>query len=583
MNVLYNMLKKGVNGIDGEKKKNKKSFDFEMIRNEYRRYTNSAMKLEFDRRQIENDGIWKMRHKNGIKGESDKVRAKSGYIFNAVIQKHADAMDNYPEINILPREAGDIDEAKTLTKVIPCVMDLCDFKKTYSDNWYAKLKNGTAVYGVFWNPSLYFGLGDIEIKKIDIVNLAFEPGVSDIEESKYIFYTYSVSKESFISEYGSIDGAEFASPEDKKYNKNDTEFISERVKVIDCYYKKPLGGANVVHFLKFSGKKILYSSEKEGKESFYAHGYYPFVFDVLYPYEDSPLGFGIVDVLYHTQTQVDKLDEMILKNASLCSSGKILASKSLGINKAEILNAENEYVEFDGAGINDSNFKEFRPSPIPQSVVGYRDTKISEIKEVIGNRDFQQGGTQGGVTAASAITVLQAAGDKLTRDYIDASYRAYRKITLLVIELIRQFYSVERNFRITGSDVPEFVRYDNTNIAVRSTGKTNADGITENGQTFRKPEFDVVLSVQKKNPYTREMQNQTIIELLKAGLFNPQNIDVSLIVLDALQFEGKENIIEKLSALANKQNNAQNMQGVQDMQNTQDVPNVQTLAEVMGN
>ena len=560
--------------IDGRKAEIKKSFDFETIRNEYKRYTNSSMKVEFDRRQVENDSIWKMRHKNGITGENDKVRAKSGYIFNAIIQKHADAMDNFPEINILPREAGDIEEAKTLTKVIPCIMDLCDFKKTYSDNWYSKLKNGTAVYGVFWNPSLYFGLGDIEIKKIDIVNLAFEPGISDIEDSKYIFYTYSVSKESFIAEYKNIEGAEFAAPEDKKYNKNDTEFVSERIKIVDCYYKKPLGGTNVVHFLKFSGKKILYSSEQEGKESFYAHGYYPFVFDVLYPYEDSPLGFGIVDVLYHTQTQVDKLDEMILKNAALCSGGKILASKSLGINKNEFLNAENDYVEFEASVLNENNFKEFKPSPIPQSVVGYRNTKINEIKEVIGNRDFQQGGTQGGVTAASAITVLQAAGDKLTRDYIDASYRAYKKITTLVIELIRQFYNVERNFRITGGDVPEFVRYDNKNIAVQPTGKSSAEGITEDGNTFRKPEFDVVLSVQKANPYTREMQNQTIIELLKAGLFNPQNIDVSLIVLDALQFEGKESIMEKLTKLAQEQKNAQNILNVQ---------NAQGLESAMGN
>ena len=560
--------------IDGRKAEIKKSFDFETIRNEYKRYTNSSMKVEFDRRQVENDSIWKMRHKNGITGENDKVRAKSGYIFNAIIQKHADAMDNFPEINILPREAGDIEEAKTLTKVIPCIMDLCDFKKTYSDNWYSKLKNGTAVYGVFWNPSLYFGLGDIEIKKIDIVNLAFEPGISDIEDSKYIFYTYSVSKESFIAEYKNIEGAEFAAPEDKKYNKNDTEFVSERIKIVDCYYKKPLGGTNVVHFLKFSGKKILYSSEQEGKESFYAHGYYPFVFDVLYPYEDSPLGFGIVDVLYHTQTQVDKLDEMILKNAALCSGGKILASKSLGINKNEFLNAENDYVEFEASVLNENNFREFKPSPIPQSVVGYRNTKINEIKEVIGNRDFQQGGTQGGVTAASAITVLQAAGDKLTRDYIDASYRAYKKITTLVIELIRQFYNVERNFRITGGDVPEFVRYDNKNIAVQPTGKSSAEGITEDGNTFRKPEFDVVLSVQKANPYTREMQNQTIIELLKAGLFNPQNIDVSLIVLDALQFEGKESIMEKLTKLAQEQKSAQNILNVQ---------NAQGLESAMGN
>ena len=72
------------------------------------------------------------------------------------------------------------------------------------------------------------------------------------------------------------------------------------------------------------------------------------------------------------------------------------------------------------------------------------------------------------------------------------------------------------------------------------------------------------------------MQNQTIIELLKAGLFNPQNIDVSLIVLDALQCEGKENIMEKLSALANREKDAQAMQG------SQNVFNAQSLSGVLG-
>ena len=39
--------------------------------------------------------------------------------------------------------------------------------------------------------------------------------------------------------------------------------------------------------------------------------------------------------------------------------------------------------------------------------------KIEELKETSGNRDFSQGSTASGVTAASAIAALQEAGSKL--------------------------------------------------------------------------------------------------------------------------------------------------------------------------
>ena len=47
------------------------------------------------------------------------------------------------------------------------------------------------------------------------------------------------------------------------------------------------------------------------------------------------------------------------------------------------------------------------------------------IEEVSGNRDFTQGGTAGGVTAASAIAALQEAGSKLSRDMLKGQLRRF--------------------------------------------------------------------------------------------------------------------------------------------------------------
>ena len=60
------------------------------------------------------------------------------------------------------------------------------------------------------------------------------------------------------------------------------------------------------------------------------------------------------------------------------------------------------------------------------------------------------GGTASGVTAATAIAALQEAGGKLSRNMIDDGYEAFSDVVTLVIELIRQFYQLPRQFRLLG-------------------------------------------------------------------------------------------------------------------------------------
>ena len=50
--------------------------------------------------------------------------------------------------------------------------------------------------------------------------------------------------------------------------------------------------------------------------------------------------------------------------------------------------------------------------------------RSEELKEISGNRDMTQGGTAGGVMAASAIAALQEAGSNLSRDMLKSAFRA---------------------------------------------------------------------------------------------------------------------------------------------------------------
>ena len=563
--------------------------NFSAIIGAYTRYSQDGDKKALNARIIENNRWYKQQYTEFTSSEDAKKRgrqpmARSGYIFSAIAGKHADAMDNYPDINVLPREQADVETAAQLTDILPCVLELCDFKRTYSQNWWYKLKNGTACYGVFWNSALNGGLGDIEIKKVDLLNLAWQPGVSDLQDSKYVFYSYYMDRDAFAKKYGKekLPLSDDISSVDS-YGGVSQELLEHSVLVVDGYYKA--NGA--VHLVKFTGNTVLeYTEGREGYENgLYEHGKYPFVLDVMYPNEDSPAGFGVIDVVKNPQAYIDKLDALIAENSLIVGKTRYFIRDNGGVNEDEFADLDNPFVHVEGS-LDERNIQQIQGKALPSQIADIREAKINELKEVIGNRDFQQGGTSGGVTAASAITVLQQAGDKLSRDLIGESYMAYKRIVELCIELIRQFYDVERSFRILGDGgQQEFVKFDNRGLQQQPMGSVMESGMLMQPQTIgnepvgnilqnemtapeqnpvmqylRKPEFDVSLSVQKSNPFTKEQQNQTILQLWGAGFFNPQAIELSTIALELMQFEGKDELVEQLRQFGQMQAQLQQLQ-----------------------
>lgn len=556
------------------------------IKAAYEQY--ARQKREFDNTIIENHKWFRQQQQNNsIQKEKGQPDATSGYIFSAINVKHADAMDNYPEVNILPREAQDQQAAQNLTAILPCVLDLIGFKKVYADCWWQKLKAGTGVYGVFWNPKLMGGLGDIEIKKTNLLNLVWEPGIDDIQDSKYLFYTYWMDKDAFAAEYGKekLEGSEdLTGMQLMTYQEMPQEQKQEKIRIVDCYYKEDGG----VHLLKYSGGNILQDSRKTHPEGIYDHGKYPFVFDVMYPNEDSPAGFGIVDIVKSPQAYIDKIDSIISENAIVTGKKRWFIKDNGGVNEDEFLDINNPLIHVEG-NLDEYNLREIPDNAMPAYIVEHRTNKINELKEVAGNRDFQQGGTSNGVTAASAINVLQQAGDKLTRDMVNTSYEAYKDIVYLCIELIRQFYDVERRFRITGEEgQTQFVSFSNAEmkpqpvesilqqpeIAEQMPAQAGQD-IPEEGAVMaglaaaqegmehtllRRPEFDISLTVQKANPFNKAQQNQTIMEIWSAGFFNPQNIDMACLALEFMQFDGSDEIAAKLREMGGMQKQLVGMQ-----------------------
>ena len=116
----------------------------------------------------------------------EKIAPTSAWLFNALMQKHADLMENIPTAVCLPREEGDEEDARALSAILPVVLQRSGFEGAYSDNMWYKLKHGVCAWGVFFNSELENGMGDIDVRRVELLNLYWQPGVRDIQDSRSV-------------------------------------------------------------------------------------------------------------------------------------------------------------------------------------------------------------------------------------------------------------------------------------------------------------------------------------------------------------------------------------------------------------
>ena len=503
-------------------------------------------KANLEQRIIDNEQWYKLRHWECMRDKKQQVQPTSAWLFNSLANKHADAMDNFPSPNILPREEGDKAEAEMLSSIIPVILEQNDFEETYDNVQDYRLKSGTGVYGIFWDNEKMNGLGDISILKADLINLFWEPGITDIQRSRHLFHVELADNDLLEQEYPQLRGKLSSSSIDlSKYVFDDTVDTSTKSAVVDWYYKKRQNGRNVLHYCKYVNDVVLFATENDpemAERGWYDHGQYPFVFDPLFSMEGTPCGFGYIDVGKDTQAYIDRANQAIMQNMLANAKPRHFIRSDGSVNEAEYADTTKDFIHVDGS-LGQDSILPVQGKPLNNVYIQVLHDKIDELKETTGNRDISTGGTTSGVTAASAIAAMQEAGSKLSRDNNKASYRAFRKVVLIVIELIRQFYDLPRCFRIIGENgTARFVEYSNVNLQPQMQGiEMGVD------MGYRLPLFDVEITAQKASPYSKMSQNELALQFFGAGFFNPQMSDQALACLEMMDFDRKQGIMQRIA------------------------------------
>ncbi|MBR4332544.1 MAG: hypothetical protein IKP72_07710 [Clostridia bacterium] len=507
-----------------------------------------AGKARLEKRLIEDEKWWQGHAWDCMaeQGNSQAPKRPTKWLVNVIMGKHADMLDAYPEPAILPREESDEQQARQLSSILPVILEQNHFQDVYNQQAWEKNKHGTAVYAVYWDKTRLNGLGDVNICGVDLMNLFWEPGVEDIQKSRNLFLVTVQDRESLMLEYPQLNrnGMQndfFLS----RYETEDSASAgnTEKALVVDWYYHTWENGRKLLQYCKFCGQEALYASEDdpalEGR-GWYDDGLYPFVLDTLFPQKGSPAGWGYIDLGKDTQEEIDLLNAAISLNARAGAVPRYFRRADSPINLSQFLDFTNPVIEVEG-GLGEADMVPVKHYPLDKVYVQHLNDRIRELNQTCGNQEVSNG-IASGVVAASGIAAQMEAAGRTSRDGNKGAYRAYARLLEMVIERIRQFYDIPRCFRITGEKAAwEFVQFDNSGLRTQEN-----PSLAGREMGWRKPVFDIRVSAQKENAYTKMAQNELALGLLRAGVFSPEKADQSELLLSMMDFRKKDELLLKI-------------------------------------
>lgn len=531
-----------------------------------RKYKEGKQQLE--KRLIAHEEFWKLRQWRMLKNDDKDFNPSTAWLWSCIQSRYSDAMDSYPTCNFQPRQRDDVAEAMMLSNIVPVIMEQNRYEEVYSDVCWYTLKHGGSVQGIFWNGSKHNGLGDIEVKQVDFINLFWQPGIKNIQDSRNVFLAELVDNDIINQRYPETVGKLNANAvELAKYIYDDTIDTSEKSVVIDWYYHTEYNGKKVLHYCKYVNDIVLYATENDtevpmiqsvdpetgvpllvpngesvAQRGLYDHAQYPFVVMSLYPIEGSLCGYGLTDIGRDTQLSIDRLNKAILDNAVVSSTPRDFVSNTSAINEEEYTDLTKKLIHVDGP-IDDNHVKSQQHPVLSSIYVQFLQTQIDDIKYFTSNQDVANGAAPSGITAASAVAALQETAGKNSRSSNKAFHRAYREVCYQVLELIRQFYDVPRTFRVIPDAMSgeQFATYSNANLVPQMQ-----TGIYGENLGYRLPEFDIDVTSEKANPYKKMEINELALSFYNAGFYNPQMADQALACLDMMDFQKKEDVIAKI-------------------------------------
>lgn len=534
----------------------------------------------------------------------------------------ADQLDNMPEANLLPERPGMEKTAEDMTDVVRFVLAQNEYEKMHRrrvEDYFI----GTALTQIGWDPDMDNGKGNVCLVRWPVEAFLWDPCAADIQNARALIKVSWHPLSWFAEHYP--DKAQYIGSEEGEHNgvgrANSWRELSgdeERAMLMEYWYrrydaKKRRYTINVAYL---AGGALL-----ENNENVYMHGLYPFVMEPFNYIEGQPVGDGLVDQLTPMMRYVNRYAHYIDENLRMSAKNRLLVRKSAQLDMKALCDFDQNIIE--GSNIDEESVRWFQSKPLSQMATQQMLQFQTDIKQDSGQSQWTRGETAGGVTAAAAISALQEAGGKITREHSLMLNQGFKQIVTQILWLVCQFYDNRKEQMITGRDgksrkvmmssehltgrdlPPEQMPPEELlqQMDERLPGVNGSPGLgtriretamrkqreQHKKNSFAPPPYTVQVQVNRRNPLRVQAQNELFIQAYTMAAQAGQQFPLKML-FELLTVDGKDRIMPVLEEVdqqtqmlnqlmqENEQLKAsnQNLKGLVDNYNTQMIKNAGT-------
>ena len=449
----------------------------------------------------------------------------------------ADQMDNMPEAFMVPQIQELSSVATEMNNTVQFIMEQNDYVTFHQQRATNFLIEGTSVTQVMWDPDMNYGKGDVSISVYPIDNIVWDPQATEVQDArammKLSWHPLSWFAEHYPGQAMYVEGDEgthgsLAMSSLVAQMRDDTE---DRALLVEYWYRrydaKRRRYAINVAFL--AGGALL-----EVYEDVYAHGMYPFIFDVYSRIHGTMVGEGLVAELTPMMRYINRYADYIDNNLRYSSKARMLTRRGAGIDLKQLADWNSNIVEGDDIS-EEQGVRWFETKPFTSMVTQQLYQFQSDMKMDSGQSQFSRGETTGGVDAASAIQLLQNAGSKITRLRTQTLNAGFKKAIEQVLWLVAEFYTDERSALISGPNLQP--------IPVRM-GAEHLMGRRQKGH-MDPPPYTVQIKIQRLNPAAVQAQNDLYIQAYTMAAEHGQVFPLTAL-FQLLNVDGKDRVLPVL-------------------------------------
>lgn len=363
----------------------------------------------------------------------------------------ADQLDNMPEAALLPERPGLESVAEDMSDVVRFVFNQNGYEELHRkrvEDYFVS----TALTQIVWDEDMDNGKGNVAIDRWPIEQFLWDPQEPDIQNARALIKFTWHPMSWFAAHYP--DKAQYIGSDDAEYDEHSLEGAvskisgdEDRAMLMEYWYRRYDAKKRryTINVAFFAGGALL-----ENNTNVYNHGMYPFVMEPFNYIEGQPVGDGLIDQLAPMMRYVNRYAHYMDENARMSAKNRLLVRKNAQLDMEALADFDQNIIE--GQNIDDESVRWFQSKPLNGMITQQMLQFQTDIKQDSGQSQWTRGETAGGVTAASAISALQEAGGKITREHTLMLNQGFKKIVEQVLWLVCQFYTNRQEQMITGKD-----------------------------------------------------------------------------------------------------------------------------------